>query len=131
MNPFINGTNEPGQTVKQNHQFVARTDPTLLQGHTTIASTDEAAATNQAWQQLPLPNNTKDLLFCKLFYFCFYAAFGSLFPLMGVYFKQLGMSPLQTGWLIGVRPFIELFSAPFWMALANRHGKGTLFFPFA
>ena len=76
------------------------------------------------WQTLPPPENTQELLVCKLFYFCFYAAFGSLFPLMGVYFKQLGMSPLQTGWLIGVRPFIELFSAPFWIEFANQHGRG-------
>ena len=26
----------------------------------------------------------------KVFYFFFFSAFGSLFPLMGVYFKQLG-----------------------------------------
>ena len=28
----------------------------------------------------------------KIFYFFFFSAFGSLFPLMGVYFKQLGMT---------------------------------------
>ena len=55
-----------------------------------------------------------DLLVSKTFYFFFFAAFGSLFPLIAVYFKQLGMNPTQSGILIGFRPFVEFFSAPFW-----------------
>jgi hypothetical protein len=39
----------------------------------------------------------------KSFYLFFFAAFGSLFPLMAVYFKQLGMDASQCGFLIGVR----------------------------
>lgn len=65
----------------------------------------------------------RDLLVSKMFYFFFYSAFGSLFPLMGVYFKQLGMNPSQVGILTGVRPFIEIFSAPFWNNLAERFQK--------
>lgn len=65
----------------------------------------------------------RDLLVSKMFYFFFYSAFGSLFPLMGVYFKQLGMNPAQVGILTGVRPFIEIFSAPFWNSLAERFHK--------
>jgi hypothetical protein len=130
MNPFIDACNQSGTVQNQNAApSVATTTNSKVPITTTlhvnpIGQTDASAGGSVAWQQLPQPTNTKDLLNCKLFYFCFYAAFGSLFPLMGVYFKQLGMSPLQTGWLIGVRPFIELFSAPFWIALANRHGKG-------
>lgn len=65
----------------------------------------------------------RQLLVSKMFYFFFYSAFGSLFPLMGVYFKQLGMNPAQVGILTGVRPFIEIFSAPFWNSLADRFHK--------
>lgn len=65
----------------------------------------------------------RDLLVSKMFYFFFYSAFGSLFPLMGVYFKQQGMNPAQVGILTGVRPFIEIFSAPFWNSLAGRFQK--------
>lgn len=44
-----------------------------------------------------------DLFISKIFYFFFYSAFGSLFPLMAVYFKQLGMNPIQAGkWMIAV-----------------------------
>lgn len=37
----------------------------------------------------------QDLLVSKTFYFFFYAAFGSLFPLISIYFKQLGMNAVQ------------------------------------
>lgn len=65
----------------------------------------------------------KDLLFCKLFYFFFFAAFGSLYPLLAIYFKQLGMNATQSGILIGFRPFIEFCSAPFWGGVADKWRK--------
>ncbi|KAJ1526219.1 hypothetical protein ONE63_009377 [Megalurothrips usitatus] len=68
----------------------------------------------------------QELLIVKAFYFFFYAAFGSLFPLMGVYFKQMGMNPGQCGLLIGSRPFVEFLSAPFWGTLADRWQKGKV-----
>lgn len=66
----------------------------------------------------------QDLLVSKLFYFFFFSAFGSLFPLLGVYFKQLGMNPEQSGMLIGFRPFVEFLSAPLWGNVADRFRKG-------
>ncbi|XP_076651289.1 major facilitator superfamily domain-containing protein 6 jef isoform X2 [Halictus rubicundus] len=68
----------------------------------------------------------QELLTVKTFYFFFYSAFGSLFPLMGVYFKQMGMNAGECGLLIGLRPFIEFLSAPFWGSLADRWQKGKL-----
>ncbi|GAB0090130.1 major facilitator superfamily domain-containing protein 6-A [Sergentomyia squamirostris] len=68
----------------------------------------------------------QELLFVKTFYFFFYSAFGSLFPLMGVYFKQMGMNPGQCGLLIGIRPFVEFLSAPFWGSYADRFKKGKM-----
>ncbi|KAF0306576.1 Major facilitator superfamily domain-containing protein 6 [Amphibalanus amphitrite] len=62
----------------------------------------------------------QDLVISKAFYFCFYSAFGSLFPLMAVYFKQMGMNAGQCGILIGVRPIVEFLSTPFWAGLAER-----------
>lgn len=66
----------------------------------------------------------KDLLMCKIFYFFFFGAFGSLFPLLAVYFKQLGMNPVQGGMLIGFRPFVEFCSAPLWGGFADKWKKG-------
>lgn len=64
-----------------------------------------------------------DLLVCKTFYFLFYGAYGSLFPLLAVYFKQLGLSPFEIGILIGIRPFIEFCAAPVWGGLADSYQK--------
>lgn len=66
------------------------------------------------------------LLISKVFYFFFYAAYGSLHPLLAVYYKQLGMSASRSGLLIGIRYFIEFCSAPFWGIVADRFGKGKV-----
>lgn len=66
----------------------------------------------------------RDLLISKLFYFFFYGAFGSLFPLLSIYFKQLGMNATHAGFLVGIRPFVEFISAPFWGGFADRFRKG-------
>ncbi|KAH9409600.1 Major facilitator super domain-containing protein 6 [Tyrophagus putrescentiae] len=70
-----------------------------------------------------LLNINPQLFVSKLFYLFFYSAFGSLFPLLAVYFKQLGMNPIQAGTLIGIRPFVEFIAAPFWSSLADRFHK--------
>ncbi|UJR13741.1 hypothetical protein I4U23_000751 [Adineta vaga] len=68
-----------------------------------------------------LPSNVnRTLLFAKLFYFWYFAAFGSLFPLMSIYFKQMGMGPSYCGILMGFRPFVEFISAPFWSVVSTR-----------
>ena len=66
------------------------------------------------------------LAVAKCFYFFFYAAFGSLFPLMGVYFKQIGMDAAQTGFLSGIRPIVEALAIPFWNTIASRLQKGKI-----
>ncbi len=60
------------------------------------------------------------LLVSKAFYFFFWSAYGSFFPLLGVYFKQIGMNPTQSGLLVGCRPLIEFISAPSMGSLADR-----------
>ncbi|XP_038153458.1 major facilitator superfamily domain-containing protein 6-A-like isoform X1 [Cyprinodon tularosa] len=64
------------------------------------------------------------LLISKVFYFFFYAAYGSLHPLLAVYYKQLGMKADRSGLLVGIRYFIEFCSAPFWGVVADRFRKG-------
>uniref|UniRef100_A0A4W6DVY5 Major facilitator superfamily domain containing 6a n=1 Tax=Lates calcarifer TaxID=8187 RepID=A0A4W6DVY5_LATCA len=71
------------------------------------------------------------LLISKIFYFFFYAAYGSLHPLLAVYFKQLGMSASRSGLLVGIRYFIEFCSAPFWGVVADRFKKGKVLLLFS
>lgn len=74
-------------------------------------------------ERMCLRINSK-LLVSKIFYFFFYAAYGSLHPLLAVYYKQLGMSASRSGLLVGIRYFIEFCSAPFWGVVADRFKKG-------
>lgn len=67
-----------------------------------------------------------ELLVSKVFYFFFYAAYGSLHPLLSVFYKQLGMNPFQCGLVVGIRYFIEFCSAPFWGVVADRYRKGKV-----
>ncbi|XP_028427262.1 major facilitator superfamily domain-containing protein 6 isoform X2 [Perca flavescens] len=66
------------------------------------------------------------LLISKVFYLFFYAAYGSLHPLLALYYKQLGMSASRSGLLVGIRYFIEFCSAPFWGVVADRFRKGKM-----
>uniref|UniRef100_A0A4W4FQ56 Major facilitator superfamily associated domain-containing protein n=1 Tax=Electrophorus electricus TaxID=8005 RepID=A0A4W4FQ56_ELEEL len=68
----------------------------------------------------------QNLLISKVFYFFFYAAYGSLYPLLPVYYRQLGMNPSYSGLLVGIRYFIEFCSAPFWGVVADRYRKGKV-----
>ena len=69
---------------------------------------------------------SQSLALGKAFYLTFFAAFGSLFPLMAVYFKQLGMDASQCGFLIGVRPIVEYLATPLWSKMSDRFQKGKV-----
>ncbi|KAI1718365.1 MFS_1 like family domain-containing protein [Ditylenchus destructor] len=73
----------------------------------------------------------RDLFFVRLFYLLYFASFGSLFPLLAVYFKQLGMTPAQAGMLLGSRPLIEFAASPFWGIFADRFRKGKVLLLFS
>lgn len=66
------------------------------------------------------------LAVAKVFYFFFYGAFGTLFPLIGVYFKGLGMDTAQAGLLSGIRPIVEYLAIPFWNKIASKLQKGKI-----
>ncbi|CAB3401422.1 unnamed protein product [Caenorhabditis bovis] len=73
----------------------------------------------------------RDAFICRLFYLAFFASFGSLFPLLAVYFKQLGMTAAQAGFLLGCRPIVEFLSGPFWSQFASRFRKQKLLLLFS
>lgn len=97
----------------------------------------QPTAQSNADRTVPKPNSTlplrilneifsnHEMTICKLFYLFFYSAFGSLFPLIGIYFKQQGMSATETGILIGCRYIVEIFASPFWANIAVRFNKGS------
>lgn len=91
-------------------------------------ATDNISTADQDmdWLERHCIKINNDLLISKVFYFFFYSAYGSLYPLLPVYYKQLGMSPTQSGLLVGIRYFIEFCSAPFWGVIADRFRKGKV-----
>lgn len=129
-NPFLNETNqypEPEVQYPTRPVDIRYTETVALDDGPQNDQPDSSKGRNYENVDLVQEILTdRELLLSKAFYFFFYAAFGSLFPLMGVYFKQMGMSSVQSGILTGVRPFIEIFSAPFWVGFADRFNKGKL-----
>ncbi|XP_066542350.1 major facilitator superfamily domain-containing protein 6-B isoform X2 [Hoplias malabaricus] len=112
---------------------------TLSLGHETNSAPPSQTPSNTSTDTAPpLTSQSSDcleracmrvdgrLLVSKVFYFFFYAAYGSLHPLLAVYYKQLGMTPSQSGLLVGIRYFIEFCSAPFWGVVADRFNKGKV-----
>ncbi|XP_031566780.1 major facilitator superfamily domain-containing protein 6-like [Actinia tenebrosa] len=65
-------------------------------------------------------NVERDLFAYKGFSFFLYGAFGSFYPYLLLYFKQYGLSSFQAGSIVGIRPLIQLFGAPFWTAIGER-----------
>ncbi|NXS51610.1 MFSD6 protein, partial [Brachypteracias leptosomus] len=99
-----------------------------LPPHNESPSTETTAGPEEEldWLEKHCVKINNDLLISKVFYFFFYSAYGSLYPLLPVYYKQLGMSPSQSGLLVGIRYFIEFCSAPFWGVVADRFKKGKV-----
>ncbi|VDK80702.1 unnamed protein product [Litomosoides sigmodontis] len=96
----------------------------------TATATDSNANTSRVIRVLGYEYQ-RDLVVARLFYIFYFASFGSLFPLLAVYFKQLGMNASQAGILLGVRPLVEFAARPFWSSFANKFRKGKLLLEFS
>lgn len=122
-NENYNGYCDRGQNQQEQPGATRPTSFSQKVGNIPLMKGPKKAIKNDVIDNL-CSNFNQDLLISKTFYFFFFSAFGSLFPLMAVYFKQMGMSATQSGILIGIRPLIEFLSAPFWGSLADRFRKG-------
>lgn len=65
----------------------------------------------------------KDLFIYKLFYFFYFGALGAINPYLPVYLRQIGLSAFAVGLLVGIRPIVQLASAPFWTVVADKFRK--------
>jgi MFS transporter, PPP family, 3-phenylpropionic acid transporter len=59
------------------------------------------------------------MLLPKVFYFFYYAAGAALFPFVGLYYREIGLSSQEIGWLFALKPFTSLFSASLWGGVAD------------
>eukprot|EP00794_Sanderia_malayensis_P003688 gene3688-4205_t len=67
----------------------------------------------------------------RVFFFLFFGGFGTTFPYLGIYFKQIGLSAASVGILAGVRPLIQFVSGPFWSLLADKYKARKLILLFS
>ncbi|CAB3986155.1 Hypothetical predicted protein [Paramuricea clavata] len=65
----------------------------------------------------------KDLFIYKSFYFFYFGALGAINPYLPVYLRQIGLSAFAVGLLVGIRPIVQLASAPFWTVVADKFRK--------
>lgn len=70
------------------------------------------------WKTFCYPCNTQ-FFFIKTFYFAFYGGLGCILPFLSLFFKQSGLTPLQIGWIWGVKPAMTLIGAPLWGAIGD------------
>ena len=68
----------------------------------------------------------RTLITYKAFYFLFFAGFGSTFPYLTIYFKQMGLTASYVGTLSGIRPLVQFVSGPFWAYLADKYHSRKL-----
>lgn len=61
-------------------------------------------------------------LLASLFYFGYFAAMGTLFPFLNLYYQQSGMTTEQIGVLAALPPLTVLVAAPLWGSLADAFG---------
>ena len=69
------------------------------------------------------PKVNRNLIFCKLFYFCYSSAMGSLWPYLPLYFRQLFLTPRQVGAIVASRTITQFLFVPFWCAIAEKYRK--------
>ena len=80
----------------------------------------EGKETNEVGKDDSLASD-RTLLTYKAFYFLFFAGFGSTFPYLTIYFKQIGLTASHVGTLSGIRPLVQFVSGPFWAYLADKY----------
>ncbi|KAL9971578.1 hypothetical protein ACROYT_G017756 [Oculina patagonica] len=71
-------------------------------------------------------NGMESVVPYKLLFVSSYGAFGALLPYLPLYFKQIGLSAMETGVLIGLRPLLQAFGAPMWGFLADKYKRRKL-----
>jgi MFS transporter, PPP family, 3-phenylpropionic acid transporter len=64
--------------------------------------------------------NARYLPVLKALYFLYFAAIGSFYLFLFIYYAQIGLSGQQMGAIISIGPAVGLFAAPFWGWLSDR-----------
>lgn len=62
----------------------------------------------------------RNLLLVKVVYFLYFSAFGIVTAYLNIYYKSIGLSGFQIGWIGSVVPLVALISSPFVGLISDR-----------
>jgi PPP family 3-phenylpropionic acid transporter len=64
----------------------------------------------------------RTLISTRVLYFLYFAAFGIFVTYIDIYFRSLGYSGVQIGWINSVLALVAIGAGPVWGLLSDRHG---------
>ena len=71
-------------------------------------------------------SNKRNLLLVKVIYFLYFSAFGIVTAYLNIYYKSIGLSGFQIGWIGSIVPLVALISSPFVGLITDRLAKPRL-----
>ncbi|CAH1242249.1 MFSD6 [Branchiostoma lanceolatum] len=107
----------PDFFLRRNASFDDVDDASSIMTETTVDTVDDSGPVGKLKQCCTID---KSLLIVKLFYSFFYGAVAAFIPYLSIFYKQMGMTPLQIGMISGFRPFVSIFAGPLWGIVADR-----------
>ena len=76
--------------------------------------------TEKEGSRSPLPSW---LISTRILYFLYFAAFGIFVTYIDIYFRSLGYSGTQIGWINSILALVAIGAGPVWGLLSDRHGS--------
>jgi MFS transporter, PPP family, 3-phenylpropionic acid transporter len=70
--------------------------------------------------------NRQNLLLVKVIYFLYFSAFGIVTAYLNIYYKSIGLSGFQIGWIGSIVPLVALISSPFVGFITDRLSRPRL-----
>ncbi|XP_078662199.1 major facilitator superfamily domain-containing protein 6-like [Branchiostoma floridae x Branchiostoma belcheri] len=110
----------PADFFLRRHDLEDVDDASSVMTETTIETVDTTDESGPMGKVRQCCNIDKSLLIVKLFYSFFYGAVAAFIPYLSIFYKQMGMTPLQIGMINGFRPFVSIFAGPLWGIVADR-----------
>ena len=71
-------------------------------------------------------SNKRNLLLVKVIYFLYFSAFGIVTAYLNIYYKSIGLSGFQIGWIGSIIPLVALVSSPFVGLITDRLARPRL-----
>jgi PPP family 3-phenylpropionic acid transporter len=56
----------------------------------------------------------------SVYFYLLFFGFGVLYPMLGIYFDEVGLTGAQIGFIMSVGPVISIFSQPLWGVISDR-----------